>query len=69
MNLSKALRPGIIRWETDVSFVARFVCHAAKQDHLEGNCISLRVHLIHRLLSKFYGSYFLSHRFIVIYVY
>jgi hypothetical protein len=37
MNLSKALKPGIIRWETDVSFVDRCVCHAAKQDHLEGN--------------------------------
>lgn len=69
MNLSKALRPGIVRWETDVSVVARCVCHAAKQDHLVGNCISLRVHHIHRLLRRFYGSNFLSHRFTVIYVY
>jgi len=69
MNLSKALRPGIVRWETDVSFVVRHVRHAAKQDHLEGNCVSLRVHNIHGLLSKFYGSYFLSHGFIVIYGY
>jgi len=64
MNLSKTLKSGITRWETDVSFVARCVYHAAKQDHFKGNCISLIIHHIHKLLSRFYGSSLLSHRFI-----